>query len=74
MQKKKKKKKKKKKHQEGEREKVIESLGAFFLSHLGRTFPFSKSGGEKEELKPFKFERNMRVLRRSPRGVKEDGN
>ena len=53
---------------------MIESLGAFFLSHFGRTFPFSKSGGEEEELKPFKFKRNMRVLRRSPRGAKEDGN
>ena len=30
--------------------------------------------GEGEELKPFKFERNMRVLRRTPRGVKKDGN
>ena len=26
----------------GEREKVTESLGAFFLPHLERTFPFSK--------------------------------
>ena len=26
----------------GEREKVIESLGALFLPHLGRTFPLSK--------------------------------
>ena len=26
----------------GEKEKVIESLGALFLPHLGRTFPFSK--------------------------------
>ena len=26
----------------GEREKVTKSLGAFFLPHLGRTFPFSK--------------------------------
>ena len=25
-----------------EREEVTKSLGAFFLSHLGRTFPFSK--------------------------------
>ena len=32
-----------KQKQEGEREKkVIESLGAFFLPHFGRTFPFSK--------------------------------
>ena len=30
------------KTRKGEREKVIESLGAFFLPHLGRTFPFSK--------------------------------
>ena len=26
----------------GEREKVTKSLGAFFLPHFGRTFPFSK--------------------------------
>ena len=26
----------------GEREKVTKSLGAFFLPHLGRTFPFRK--------------------------------
>ena len=25
-----------------------------------------------KELKPFKFERNMRALRRSPRGARED--
>ena len=31
-------------------------------------------GGEGEELKPFKFEKNMRNLRRSPRWAKEDGN
>ena len=31
-----------KQKQEGEREKVTESLGAIFLPHLGRTFPFSK--------------------------------
>ena len=30
------------KKQEDEREKVIESLGAIFLPHLGRTFPFSE--------------------------------
>ena len=43
---------------EREREKVTKSLGAFFLPHLGRTFPFSKPliWGEGEELKPFKFE------------------
>ena len=32
------------------------------------------SGGEGEELKPFKFERNIRALSRSPRGAREDGN
>ena len=31
------------------------------------------TGGKGEELKPFKFERNMRALRRSPRGAREDG-
>ena len=36
------------------------------------TNPWSDSKGE--ELKPFKFERNMSALRRSPRGAKEDGN
>ena len=30
------------------------------------------TGGEGEELKPFKFDRKMRVLRRSPRGARED--
>ena len=33
---------KKTKTRRGEREKVTKSLGAFFLPHLGRTFPFSK--------------------------------
>jgi len=28
--------------QEGEREKVTESLGTLFLPHLGRTSPFNK--------------------------------
>ena len=32
------------------------------------------SGSEGEELKPFKFERNIRAIRRSPKGAKEDGN
>ena len=50
--------------------------GAFFLTHLRGTFPLSEplTGGEGEELKSFKLERNMRVLRRSPRGAEEDGN
>ena len=32
----------KSKTRKGEREKVTKSLGAFFLPHLGRTFPFCK--------------------------------
>ena len=32
------------------------------------------SSGRGEELKPFKFERIMRALRRSPKGAREDGN
>ena len=39
---KKKKTKTKTKTRRGEREKVTESLGAFFLPHLGRFFPFYK--------------------------------
>ena len=30
------------KTRKGERKKVTKSFGAFFLPHLGRTFPFSK--------------------------------
>ena len=52
------------KTRKGEREKVTESLKAFFLPHLD----------EGEELNSFKFKRNMRALRRSPRGAKENGN
>ena len=60
--------------QEERERKEIESLGALFLPYLGRTFPLIKplNCGEGEELKPFKFERNMRALRRSPRGARED--
>ena len=60
----------------GEREKVTKSLGAFFLPYLGRTFPSCKPLIQRwgEELKPFKFERNMRALSRSSRGTKKDGN
>ena len=66
----------KQKEEGGEREKVIESLEALFFPYLGRTLPFSEPliRGKEEELKPFKFERNMKALRRSPRGAKEDGN
>ena len=59
--------------QEERKRKVIESLGALFLPHLGRTFPLIKPlNREEEELKPFKFERNIRALRRSSRGARED--
>ena len=62
-------------HTQKERKrKVIESFGALFLPHPGEPFLWLNPwiGGEGEELKPFKFERNMRVLRRFPRGVRED--
>ena len=59
-----------------EREKWINHLKPFSFYTLKEPFylvnPWFDSEGE--ELKPFKFERNMRVLRRSPRGEKEDGN
>ena len=59
----------------GEREKVTKSFGAFSFHTLEEPFHLTNpwSGGEGEELKLFKFERNMRALRRSPRGEKEDG-
>ena len=55
---------------------MTESLGALFLPHFRKIFPISEPliDGEGEELKPFKFERNMRALRRSPRRAKEDDN
>ena len=64
------------KQEREEKEKVTKSLGAFFLPYLGRTFLFCKplSSGEGEEFKPFKFERNMRALSRSPRRAKENEN
>ena len=52
--------------------KVIESLGALFLPHPRRTFPLIKPLNWRWGGKPFKFERNMRALRRSPRGARED--
>ena len=64
------------KQERGEREKVTKSLGAFFLPHLERTFPFSKplirwKGGR---IKTVQFERNIRALSKSLREAKEDGN
>ena len=68
-----------KQKQEGERERKKK-----WQNHL-KHFPFHTLkeplrltnpwfGGEEEELKLFKFERNMRGLKRSPKGAKEDGN
>ena len=62
---------------EGEREKKwLNHLEPFSFHTLEEPFCLANpwSGGEGEELKPFKFERNMRVLRRSPKGEKKDGN
>ena len=66
-----------KQKQEEEREKkVTTSLGVFSFHALEESFRLANSwsGGEGKELKPFKFKRNMRTLRRSSRGAKEDGN
>ena len=64
----------KNKNKKREKEKVIESFGAIFLPHPRRTFPLIKTLNRRwgEELKPLKFERNMRALRRSLRGARED--
>ena len=66
-----------KQKQEGEREKKwLNHLEPFSFHTLEEPFHFANpwSGGEGKELKPFKFERNMGALRRSPGGAKEDGN
>ena len=63
--------------QEKEREKKwLNHLEPFSFQTLEEPFHFANPwfGSEGEELKPFKFERNMRALSRSPRGAKEDGN
>ena len=65
------------KKQEGEREKKwLNHLEPFSFHALEEPFCLANpwSGGEGEELKSFKFERNMRDLKRSPREAKEDGN
>ena len=64
------------KKQERKREKKwLNHLELFPFHTLEEPFhianPWSSSKGE--EVKPFKFERNMRALRRSLRGEKEDG-
>ena len=59
-----------------EKEKWLNNLEPFSFHTLEKPFRLANpwTDGEGEELKPFKFERNMRALRRSPKGVKEDGN
>ena len=60
----------------GEREKTWQNhLKPFSFHTLEEPFYLANpwSGGEEKELKPFKFERNMKALRRAPRGEKEDG-
>ena len=66
-----------KQKQEGKREKKLQNhLEPFSFHTLEEHFRLANpwSGGEGEEFKPFNFERNIRALRRSPRGAKEDGN
>ena len=65
------------KKQEREKDKKwLNHLEPFSFHTLEEPFRLANpwSGSEGEELKPFKFERNMRALRRSLRGAKEDGN
>ena len=56
--------------------KWLNHLEPFSFNSLEEPFCFANpwSGGEGKELKPFKFDRNIRALSRSPRGAKEDGN
>ena len=66
----------KQKHEQERENKWQNHLEPFSFHTLEELFYLENpwSGGEEEELKPFKFERNMRTLKRSPRGVKEDEN
>ena len=64
-------------HNYKEREKKwLNHFEPFSFHTLEKSFLWANlwSGGEGEELKPFKFEKNMRALRRPPRGVRDDGN
>ena len=66
----------KQKHK-GERENKWQNhLEPFSFHTLEEPFHLAnpRSSSEGEELKPFKFERNMKALRGSPRETKEDGN
>ena len=61
----------------GERENKWQNhLEPFSFHTLEEPFHLANpwSDGKGEEFKPFKFERNIRALRRSPRRAKEDGN
>ena len=64
------------KNTKGREKKWQNHLEPFSFHTLQEPFRLANpwSDGEGEELKPFKFKRNMRVLRRSPKGAKEDGN
>ena len=61
----------------GERENKWQNhLEPFSFHILEKPFRLENpwSSGEGEELKPFKFERNMRALKKSPREAKVDEN
>ena len=61
---------------EREREKWLNHFEPFSFHTLEELFYFVNPwfGDEGEELKPFKFERNIRALSRSPSGAKKGGN
>ena len=65
----------KQKPKEEREKKWLNHLEPFSFHILEKSFRLANpwSGGEGEELKPFKFERNMRALKRSPREAKKDG-
>ena len=60
----------------GREKKWLNHFEPFSFHTLEKSFLWANlwSDGEGEELKSFKFERDMTALRRSPRGAKEDGN
>ena len=65
------------KNKKGEKQKkLLNHLEPFSFLTLEELFRLANplSSGEGEELKPFKFERNMRALSKAPRGAKDDGN
>ena len=64
----------KQKKREGEK-KWLNHFEPFSFHTMEELFRLTNtwSGSEGEELKPFKFQRNMRALRKSPRGAKKGG-